>query len=126
MSYLLINGIHEKRIDDFFEQKISNLDNDEIFVSYLNAEIEPGQTLGDIIILAHLSNEDKKLENKLESFLEKTYSTKVCWRLYKENKEWLRRNKCRKKLDLLDSTIIIPLPNKDMLKTRLHVIGYAK
>ena len=43
--FFLLNGLHQNRVNTYMDQKVSNLDNDEIFVSYLNAEIQNELTL---------------------------------------------------------------------------------
>jgi len=125
VSFLLVTGLHENRIDAFFEQKISNLDNDEIFVSYLNAKLDNNIGLGDQIIISYI-NDDDELKEHLDMFLEKVYSSKVCWKLYRENEKWMEKNECRREETILNSTVFMPLPNEEILKIGLHVRGYAK
>ena len=123
--FFLITGIKEQNVNRVMEQKISKLNNDEVFVSYLNAKLKSGLTLSEEIQLAYINKEDRDLQNNLDLFLERVYSTKTCWTLYKNNEIWMQQNICRKEETLIDSTVAIPLPSKEILLTRLHVRGFS-
>ncbi len=70
-------------------------------------------------------NKDE-LENELDAFFEKIYSSKVCWEMSCDNRKWIEKNKCENKDMLVNSTLILPLPSKETLKVNLQIKGYAK
>jgi len=123
-SYFLISFIEEKQVQITFEEKIIDL-KDDSFVTLLKADIN-GYSLSDLLIHAHLNNDDTLLKKELDGFLEKMYSDRVCWVLYNNQTNWLDVNVCRQKIDLLDADVIMPLPNNETMHVRLYVKGFAE
>ena len=136
--FFIFSNIHQDQVEFYLQQKVNSINNDEIYVSYLNAELDDSRTLADMISDAHinkdpgiierifglLNNEERSLEDSLDSFLELVYSGKVCWTLYKDNEEWLGKNRCRDLDDMLNSSIVMPTP-EGIINTHLLIEGYA-
>lgn len=121
----LITNQTNKNIEDNIENKVFDMQSDEFFISYLNAEIN-NITFIDYITYYYIKQEnlDVFTEN-VDSFFEEVYSTKVCWSLLINNNEFAKMNKCKKKEHLLDSTILVPLPDTYTMNLTLNITGYA-
>lgn len=122
VSFMLITNLDIKRVDDSVAQKISGLDNSEIFLSYLSAGINESTTLEDYITKSYYDSSDPAYG--VDSFLEKVYSRKTCWTLYKEDNVWAEKKGCSKEEKIFDSGLAMPMPDKTSLKLRLKVEGY--
>jgi len=146
-GYLLITWSSSASTSDFFEEKISDLNNEDVFISYLNTEIQDGKTLSDMIIEAHISDDAEELTSIMDEFLTKVYGAEVCWTLLRYDSEdkpiksgligaiqtdyrgkWISENKCKRKnkFSMQDSKLEIPLPNYEKIYLRLLIEGFAE
>ncbi len=123
-TYLLITGLHSEKVTLHFQEKTGDVNQDEMFVSYLSADIDDGKTLADLIAASRINDNDE-VSVKLDNFLKEIYSKKVCWVLSIDNKEWLRENSCRIKESLMDGSATSSFPDKAVHRLELKISGYA-
>jgi hypothetical protein len=121
-GYFLLIGFHERQVENILQEKKAELNNDDVFISYLRAN---DYKLNDLVIAAYLNHDPGELGTEMESFLEEVYQNKVCWTLYAEDTELVSANTCRQDETLLDSTIYMALPDESMVHIRLMIGGYA-
>jgi hypothetical protein len=122
---LIIDGYYEQSKDEYIFKEVINLNQDEILVSYLKAELSDTMTVADLIRESYL-NEDKELiRSELDVFFEKVYSTKVCWKIFVEDEKFVDMNKCKDEL-ILDSTVEFPFSESEIFKVKLQITGYVK
>jgi hypothetical protein len=124
-GYLLIQGLNQERVDSFIQEKVSYINQGEILSSFLGANINETMTFQDMLTSAYI-NKDKVDEEKLDLFFENIYSSKVCWKLFKEGHEWAKKNKCKNEEDILNANISMPLPTKEVINIKLLIEGYAE
>ena len=86
-GYLLITWSNGTVVSSFFEEKTINLNNEDVFISYLNAEIGDGKSLSDMIMDAHINEDTAELKLALDDLLTEIYGTKVCWTLLRYDSE---------------------------------------
>jgi hypothetical protein len=122
--YFLLSGIHQQAVDRHFSQKITNVNTQDIFPMYLKAEVN-GITISDSITQAYF-DKTADLEKDMDTLLEEIYSAKVCWILYKDNSEWIKKNECKREEILLNSSAYLPLPDGKTISVGLYVMGFAK
>jgi hypothetical protein len=125
LFYFYISGMQTDRLEVTILQKSAML-NQETIIPYLKTEVVPGKTLADIIMLSYLNNEKEKTSDYIDEFLEKIYSSKVCWKLILNEKDWIEKNKCTTNKVLLDSSIDMPLLTNEILKVKLEILGYSR
>ncbi|MEK6916114.1 MAG: hypothetical protein AABW92_00055 [Nanoarchaeota archaeon] len=125
VTFIIFTSLHDITLQKRIENKADVLNNDDVFVSMLNTELE-NTTLTDIIISAHISQKPEELEEKLGGFLANIYQDDVCWVLYIEDEKFIDKNKCNEEKGLLDSTVQLPLPDKTLISVRLNIKGYAE
>jgi hypothetical protein len=122
--YFFLSGVQQDNTNSKFSQKITELNTKDIMQMYMKADAN-GRKIGDSVTEAYFGD-SKNLEKDLDLVLMQVYSSKVCWILYKDNKEWIKKNTCKSEEPLLNSSTYMPLPDGTSSDIRLYVKGYAK
>ena len=124
LLYFGFTMISARSAENYFESRLEDIHNSDQLISMLKAEIE-SETMLDSIIRMHYEGVDEPTVASFDSFFEKLYSTKVCWEIYKGESKWIEKNSCRTDEKIVDSTINIPLQDKEIIKLRLNIKGYT-
>jgi len=137
LAFLTFMGYIQLRkynVESTFEEKVQELDND-FLIPLLSYEFEDGTILTNVIINAHVTEETDELNEKMDYLLQEIYTVNMCWALYREgfdetffnsDKMWVGSSSCKKKEHIINSDVILPLPDKETLKLKLVVEGYAE
>jgi hypothetical protein len=112
-----------------FRQAVVQINNDEVFVQYLNSE-HRGKRMSDIIAYSYLNGQEDYLKANMDDFLNSIYPRKVCYMLRVD--ESLEIDvPCKEEEDypLLDSDITIPImdnPETGSVNVSLIIGGYSE
>jgi hypothetical protein len=122
--YFYLSGLQQENVNVAFSKKITELNTQDIVQMYMKADVD-GRKICDSVTEAYFGD-SKNLAKDLDSVLNQVYSSKVCWVLYKDNKEWIKKNICKNEAPLLNSSTVMPIPDRTSIDVRLFVKGYAK
>ena len=147
-GYLLITWSSSVNTSEFFEEKVTDLHHEDVFISYLHTKVQDDKSLSDMIMDAHINDDADELKTVLDGFLTEIYEGKVCWTLLRYDKEdkpitsgltgmsiqkeyrgkWISENKCKRKekITMHDSKLELPLPNYEKIYIRLFIEGFAE
>ncbi|MBD3203996.1 hypothetical protein GF327_06860 [Candidatus Woesearchaeota archaeon] len=123
--FIIMTGFTTEKESDYFEEEIIDVKDKELFISFLREEYTDDETFGDLLSEAVENSEKKTFIENFDMFLEEVYETKVCWKLYVGEEEWISKNICRTDIELLDSQIYVPTLNS-YYKIRMNILGYAQ
>ena len=119
--FLVVSGFQNEKVDDYFEQRIENLNDDDVFVSMLQADID-GKTFADRLIEAHMQGELP--DEEIDTFFTTIYDAPVCWSMEKDGESWVSMHACSQDADILSGSVLLPTPDEP-INVSLVIEGYA-
>ncbi|MBU0756452.1 MAG: hypothetical protein KKF44_00165 [Nanoarchaeota archaeon] len=89
LVYLALFAGVNANANNKISSKLAEMNNDELFVTFLNTDVNRTLTLSDLIVKSYISRNSYPLRDYLNELFSKIYPQEICWTLLIDDKPFI-------------------------------------